>query len=132
MTLTRCWNKLYLKKLLWIKLHHFMIFAFLTVLTLQMVNCTSFVLLLIHFQFIHIWLLIVIYYFAFWRKIKIKSVWTLHTFLIVGAIYVQCELRCACIFPFFDAFFYVHWTCPFVTALFHLFISILYLPEKKD
>lgn len=49
--------------------------------------------------------LIVIYYVAFWRKIKSKSVWTLHAFLIVGAIYVQCESRCACIIPFFDACF---------------------------
>ena len=76
-------------------------------------------------------LFIFIYYFAFWRKIKNKSVWTLHAFLIIGAIYVQYESRCACIFPFFDACFYVHQAWPFVTALFHLFISILYLPEEK-
>lgn len=53
---------------------------------LQMVDCVSLVLLLIHLQFV-IHFQIVIHHFVFEAGLKSKSVWTPHAFLIADAFY---------------------------------------------
>lgn len=93
-----------------------------------MVNCISLVLLLIHFPCIHLWLSFTT--FPFEERLKSESVWTLHAFLIVDAIYAQCELRCACIFP---SLMLVFMSTKHGPLLLHCFISLFlfYICQRK-